>query len=447
MDSPRRLRPLIAVAMATALVGVSVGIVSGAIPQDGVITGCYLKAVGTLRVIDPAKGQKCSTSIETQLTWSQTGPQGAIGPQGVPGAQGAIGPQGLPGAQGLPGQTGGIGPQGLPGTPGLAGTPGHDGPKGDPGDNGAPGARGPAGPAGPPGPPGPAAGQPADDGLDGDWYLTIDGVYGAPLRSVEGCSMHGQVVTFASGTAVGQKHIGNIAPDDCVVEIGLGMSAEMRSYIGSTLEGDFHRPEVELVRAGGTSPFKLKLRDTFLTSLTIPALNAGSSTPVFLRLTLSPEQIVPETSPPDVVGSLHFHPIDPSTVAVNVTGSEGSTDVVTTSVGPWTWKVVINTEEVGAQRTPTREPARPDIGDLSMRVPDSDPSSAYMATLFDSFVIGVASGSGDEKTTTVTFGDGATESMTLTLGHSGPFRGDFAPRDGGSRVYELYAESATLTAP
>jgi hypothetical protein len=50
-----------------------------AIPgAGGVITGCYDKRTGALRVIDSDAGQKC-TSKETQLPWNQTGIQG---PQG-----------------------------------------------------------------------------------------------------------------------------------------------------------------------------------------------------------------------------------------------------------------------------------------------------------------------------------------------------------------------------
>lgn len=87
-------------------------------------------------------------------------PQGAMGPQGIPGLQGpkgdtgATGPQGLPGAtgtqglQGIPGVAGAVGPQGPQGLPGINGTNGAPGPAGA---NGTNGAQGPAGPQGAPG--------------------------------------------------------------------------------------------------------------------------------------------------------------------------------------------------------------------------------------------------------------------------------------------------------
>jgi uncharacterized protein (DUF2345 family) len=51
-----------------------------AIPtSDGVVTACYGKVTGIVRVIDPANGQRCLTGRELPLSWNQTGPQGAQG--------------------------------------------------------------------------------------------------------------------------------------------------------------------------------------------------------------------------------------------------------------------------------------------------------------------------------------------------------------------------------
>jgi hypothetical protein len=95
-----------------------------AIPGDGgVISGCYDKRSGALRVIDAQDSKKCTKS-EVRLTWSQTGPQGSTGPAGP---TGAVGPQGLPGSPGAPGAKGDPGPQGSPGAPGLPGIPGPRG--------------------------------------------------------------------------------------------------------------------------------------------------------------------------------------------------------------------------------------------------------------------------------------------------------------------------------
>ena len=75
-----------------AMAGVA-AISYAAIPQNGVITGCFPRSGGTLRVIDATTGN-CKSS-EQKLEWNQQGPQGpagAQGPQGVAGQPGALGP-------------------------------------------------------------------------------------------------------------------------------------------------------------------------------------------------------------------------------------------------------------------------------------------------------------------------------------------------------------------
>jgi len=83
--------------------------------SSGAIHGCYTKhaglfspPVGTLRVIDTAKGQQCNRS-ETAVDWNQTGPQGPAGAAGANGANGAQGPAGPKG------DTGATGPAGVSG--------------------------------------------------------------------------------------------------------------------------------------------------------------------------------------------------------------------------------------------------------------------------------------------------------------------------------------------
>jgi hypothetical protein len=67
----------------------------------GVIHGCFAKSGGTLRVID-ATVTNCKAT-EMSLNWSQTGPQGVPGPQGL---KGDTGPTGDTGPQGPKGDTG-----------------------------------------------------------------------------------------------------------------------------------------------------------------------------------------------------------------------------------------------------------------------------------------------------------------------------------------------------
>ncbi len=79
--------------------------VADAIPNQGVIHGCYKTIDGKLRVIDPNAGDSCISS-ETALDWNQVGPVGPTGPQGAQGVTGPAGPQGIQGTQGVQGPSG-----------------------------------------------------------------------------------------------------------------------------------------------------------------------------------------------------------------------------------------------------------------------------------------------------------------------------------------------------
>ena len=102
-------------AAGTGLAGVLVAAaaVSGSIPgANGVITACYKKSGGVLRVIDPAI-TTCDPNNEVAVTWNQVGPQGPAGPPGPQGPQGIQGPEGPQGFQGAQGPAGPAGPAGV----------------------------------------------------------------------------------------------------------------------------------------------------------------------------------------------------------------------------------------------------------------------------------------------------------------------------------------------
>jgi hypothetical protein len=122
------------------------GIAAAAIPDGGVIHGCYNSA-GNLRVVDVGG---CRNS-ETALDWSVTGQSGPAGPTGPAGPAGPAGPTGPAGPAGPKGDTGDTGPQGPAGPAGPPGPKGDTGGTGPQGPKGETGATGPQGPQGPPG--------------------------------------------------------------------------------------------------------------------------------------------------------------------------------------------------------------------------------------------------------------------------------------------------------
>lgn len=130
-----RTRTLVVGAAAMIAVPLAAAAADAATSDSGTIDGCYLKATGSLRVIDASasglRGQ--CLAAETPISWNQVGPQGPQGAQGLPGGKGDKGDQGV---QGLPGEKGDTGPQG---EQGLKGDPGPQGPKGDQGPAGVSG--------------------------------------------------------------------------------------------------------------------------------------------------------------------------------------------------------------------------------------------------------------------------------------------------------------------
>ena len=98
-------RGVLAAAVAVVAVGVA-GYAYGAVTDTSqVYTGCLSKGTITSVSIGDTPLAACKKD-DTQISWSQTGPQGIQGEKGDPGIQGI---------QGLKGDTGATGPSGLSG--------------------------------------------------------------------------------------------------------------------------------------------------------------------------------------------------------------------------------------------------------------------------------------------------------------------------------------------
>lgn len=82
---------------AIAIFAVAGGVAYAAIPDSGtgVYHACMLKNVGTIRIIDPER-QRCSSSLEVEITFNKQGPTGDPGPTGPPGPPGRDGRDGTP---------------------------------------------------------------------------------------------------------------------------------------------------------------------------------------------------------------------------------------------------------------------------------------------------------------------------------------------------------------
>jgi hypothetical protein len=98
---PLRRGRSLALLLAGALLGASVGVATGAIPTSGSgnFYACY-DGGGSVKLIDYNKTQACPKNWTGPVHWNEVGPKGDQGIQGETGATGAPGTQGLPGEQG-----------------------------------------------------------------------------------------------------------------------------------------------------------------------------------------------------------------------------------------------------------------------------------------------------------------------------------------------------------
>jgi collagen triple helix repeat protein len=228
-----------AVAGAAVAAAAAGGIAWATIPApNGVITACYQKNNGQLRVVDT--GESCSPS-ELTVQWNQTGPQGSRGPTG---------PQGLAGRDGAKGANGETGPKG---------TTGERGPAGPPGPTGAAGAV----PLTPPDPY-----QFRESGTN-----ALTGIFSLEL---EHASQTIRVNSFAGCTPPSFDAL----PGNCYFTIR-NLSDTLEGWLQDSVNGSPDAVRDLTVRGplstgGGIPDVQFRLDDAFITSATLD-LDAGSS--------------------------------------------------------------------------------------------------------------------------------------------------------------------------
>src|SRR5437899_8695417 len=111
MKSYIRSRALRVTAIAGLLLAIAGGVAYATIPDSGkVYRACMLNNIGTIRLIDPTLPStslmsRCS-SLETPVSWNESGQQGLQGIQGATGPAGADGKNGVDGKNGLNGKDG-----------------------------------------------------------------------------------------------------------------------------------------------------------------------------------------------------------------------------------------------------------------------------------------------------------------------------------------------------
>lgn len=267
--------------MASAVLIMVAGEAQAAIPDaDGVYTACYLKANGSVRVIDTAFTTICKSS-EIKLIWNAQGPSGPAGPAGAPGAQG---PQGLPGATGL---------QGLQGV------------KGD------------AGPQGPAGPPGPSVAAPT--------------IPPPPYEGAFYASINGQIFQLAGFAGCFDKVIG-VEYEDCYFGVDGLPSSEVLAWLDDLSQGNNPLRDITVYKLSGrwgdsrTPPetlARLEIGGAFIREFSILDFDAASSALSTVSFVVVPRQIQAQT--PEPISFFDTpRPTLQSNFRVNITNVDGS---------------------------------------------------------------------------------------------------------------------------
>jgi hypothetical protein len=283
-----------------------------------------------------------------------------------------------------------------------------------------------------PGPAGTDATPP--DPYQGAWQLVLDGKPAGQVANVEGCALEGQVVTSMPAA---QKHLAAIAPEPCTFDIGAGMTPAFGGWLNDALQGHVTMHDAELVRSDARPGYALDLPHATVAAVTLPKVDGDATTPVALHVALNSDQVRRVAATAPLSGRI-LSPRSMLTVSV-----AGQPVAGATSVGPWTATIKPADDAVGRERDVTLAHTV-DIGDLPIRVRDGalrTAKSSDIAGWAQGVLVEGKTGPDQERPVTVTVG-----SLTLSLGNAAPDRADLVPRADGALTYDLYAESAGLSA-
>ena len=385
-----------AVVVLASLVAIGVAGAEEALDEPDLIYACVKTLNGQARLVSAAT--ECGPS-EQRVTWNMQGIQGEKGDKGDKGDTGAQGPQGERGPQGE------------------------------------------QGPAGPQGPPGRSALDELLDPYLGDFALYLDGVYAAPLASVDGCTPSLEVIDFREGDGSVSKIPGRASYGACVVELGLNMSASLRTFLASSLALEAESADMAIVRdVGGGPDARLDLTGVALQKLTLPELDASSDEPVYLRLELRPEGVQQSNAASTAAGDLDLDPIEPETLGLAIAGI--------TSAQP----ANVGQLDITVQLAEFRNGAGGDVSLLPTAVKLPDPAVTYPASAgaaiaaVNGWLEGFVNGAGGSRPLATLSAAGGGRTLSLAFGRAAPSGGDlyYGRRPDGDRTYRLFAETVAL---
>lgn len=245
----------------------------------------------------------------------------------------------------------------------------------------------------------------------GRFALFVDGEALGFVKSVSGGNIKGEVAIQQTGpNKVMKKHLAGIKHEEITVECGLRMGRSVYDWIQSSFTVSPKAKNTSRRTRSGeiiSADFDYKARratifsDAHITQLTVPALDRNSKEPVYMAITLNPQQLRHEKRN----GERRTRIKDKKKkqwLASGFTIEMGDLPCKRVAkINGFTIKQKVVSDQVGEMREPTKHPGKVEVPNikLTFSVRDASPWEDW----FNSFVIEGKCADGDELNGQITF--------------------------------------------
>ena len=266
--------------------------------------------------------------------------------------------------------------------------------------------------------------------------LMLDGAFVGFLQSAAGGGAHADVILERATGAITRKHIGVPIYDDVVIEIGTNMAKPVYDWIKAAVDLKYPRKSGAIVSLDSSNAVQMSLEFTnaLITEIGVPALDASSKSPVYMRLKLTPEFTRMKKGDGSSAGAAAAK-TDKAMLGSNFRLTIGGLEKAMSKVAKIEELVIkqkVTTGAIGEKREMTKEPATLELPNLVVTVAEGMAAPLY--DWHEDFVIKGNNGQDKEKTGTLELltPDLASALLTLKFAGLGIFRMESDTAQAGS---------------
>jgi hypothetical protein len=233
--------------------------------------------------------------------------------------------------------------------------------------------------------------------VSGNYFLTLDGVKGGFLKSVDGGGTFAEVINEPAGPSYFiKKHIGQPKYEAFEVQVGFSMTKKVYEWIAQSWSMAHPRVNGSIVALDYQLNPKSEQQFTnaILTETTIPAMDGASKEPSYLTLKFAPEVIrsgKPSGKAADFgeYGKNEQKVWLPSNFKLQIDGLDCSK---VNRIEPFTVKQAVTADDLGSARDARKEPGKLEFPNLKVTL--AEVAAQSWTDWYESFVI---KGNNDEK--------------------------------------------------